>query len=312
MRPAHYSHAAIYLGDGRVLEADSEGVHFSSLRFWFFAPRDSVQVCRVTAFSNPMSWDTSLETVVREAWGLWLRNYNVWGALGLPLAQALGKNVLSQDDKHFCSEVIASAFFSIGFRFGGKEPNMVSPEDLRLSKGVEQLSMDMLSEEVSESFFKVLGSKDDWDQAAMSLTQVQTIWARSIEELRKIPKEHLNAETIDAVLVKSGLMRIANFEAEQLKNSVGFLQQLKSQIHARQLSIEYASFLRHDMQRVLENMYANENEASEFQLLTKFSARVGRCFVLEAYEEARGAIRKLMISEIQDALRILDGYLTSE
>lgn len=136
------SHAMLYVQNGSVIDADSEGVHARNTQRLFYSEDCAVYVLRLR---NDIS-STQLETVITYMRGHIGTEYS---AIEASLSVIGGLNYLSK--KQFCSRIVAQAFATAGITLV-KTPNYCSPNDLKTSPfliSVENPTIEVTAEEAA-------------------------------------------------------------------------------------------------------------------------------------------------------------------
>lgn len=120
---SQWAHAAIYLGDGLILEANgSHGVHIDTLRYGKYAndydwitlrvkPRQREYIPKAIKYAESMMWQGY--DWVATYWIGFI--YALKKLFGLPINKLLGKdNWADRDTRFFCFELVTDSFLQAG------------------------------------------------------------------------------------------------------------------------------------------------------------------------------------------------------
>lgn len=147
---SNYSHVAMYAGSGIMIHSTlRHGVVMMYYETWkeYYAKTDTVDIYRPVKEISSLTGDV-LQWTMRRAG----RPYDIRGILKFVLDRLHMPFLKEQADAYFCSELVASAWESVGVRLVDKEPYKISPADLSRSSllkkvgksvGVEVLSLHM-------------------------------------------------------------------------------------------------------------------------------------------------------------------------
>ena len=136
-----FSHAALYLGGGFVMEAVTEGVRRVHVRHFLYEQRGQVRVLRPRDLSPEVAQQVSLY-----ARSMLYRPYSVVGAVQtkVPVLTAQANRGL------FCSQLVAASYLAADCPLLEKAPSKVTPADF---EGLDSLCEDVTHEAIRKVSF---------------------------------------------------------------------------------------------------------------------------------------------------------------
>ena len=146
------NHVAIYLGDGKLIEAQlGKGVQYNTLDS-YISDKSNYKV--YAGNLSPVITNDIIEKAITIAESELTKSYDLFGQLGVllkiivnavglgSLVQFYGKNVAQNTNAFWCSELADYAYDTAGFKLTDVDQRYATPQDLAISKSITFTNLD--------------------------------------------------------------------------------------------------------------------------------------------------------------------------
>jgi hypothetical protein len=242
-----YSHVALNVNRGIVIEATGEGVRVRDASRIFFSSQKCVAVKRSRLTKQ------QLRSVVLAVATHGFADYDFPGAITaiIPTPRRPKRRVT----KVFCSQLVARAYAAAGFHLVGKNPDRTTPNDLFKSSWLDELPKERLLKRYPEAFVRRLLGTFDSERGRTWVTPLERIQQEGIGLLKA-------GWTSDQVFLWAlGAQLIAMQEELTRQRSLtnGYLAEVKTMATAeRQQWRAWSERLRDDLRALCEQKRAQK------------------------------------------------------
>ncbi len=259
-----FSHAALIVGDGSYIHADSKGVHAENLQRWLFKNKDDLQVLRYTGEGS------ILDDVCDYVRSLVGTEYSKTEAMKAPLSSIKYVN----SNKQFCSRLVAKAYEKSGISLV-KNSDFCLPDEIgKSSKLIEIQECLKIATPQEIEFAQSESPLDEQKETINSiLSQIRLLTNNDIQSFSQISAFLIEFPQFDqgvtSIVKESGYLEfwkrdltnnpwryredffVKNFEVSELKNAAN-----QEYIAANSMKSRFIENL-----RVYEDYYRQNNLA---------------------------------------------------